>query len=224
MRLTIVLALLLSLPLLADSPSNQWRRFFSPQRLDALEARFGAEGRKRAEALAAFIETEQGVERPIDERLQRVNDHFNRMTFVDDQTHWGQPDYWATPLEFVGSGGGDCEDFAIAKYFTLRVLGVEAEQMRLTYAKAVTLNQAHMVLTFLPEPGAMPLVLDNLDPAIRPGNERPDLVPVYSFNGEGLWRARAFDQGVRLKSGESGVDLWQDLVERITIEGEEEGA
>ncbi|WP_315900188.1 transglutaminase-like cysteine peptidase [Ferrimonas balearica] len=220
MRLTVILVLLLSLPLWADSPANQWRRFFSPKRLDALEAQFGEPGRQRAEALAAFIEAELAQDRPVEQKLERVNDYFNRLTFVDDQTHWGQPDYWATPLEFVASGGGDCEDFAIAKYFTLRVLGVEAAQLRLTYVKAVTLNQAHMVLTYLPTPSAMPLVLDNLNATVLPGSERPDLVPVYSFNGEGLWRARAFDQGVRLKHGESGVDLWQDLVERITIEGE----
>ncbi len=220
MRLTIILIFLLALPLWADSPANQWRRYFSSKRLDALEARFGAPGRERAEALAAFIEAELAVDRSVDDTLRQVNDHFNTLTFVDDQTHWGQADYWATPLEFVASGGGDCEDFAIAKYFTLRVLGIEAAQLRLTYAKAVTLNQAHMVLTYLPSPAAMPLVLDNLNPEVLPGDARPDLVPVYSFNGEGLWRARAFDQGVRLKHGESGVDLWQDLVERITIEGE----
>ncbi|MBY6095805.1 transglutaminase-like cysteine peptidase [Ferrimonas balearica] len=220
MRLTIVLVFLLSLPLRADSPSEPWRRYFSPQRLDALGQRFGAEGRDRAEALGQFLDREVAAARPVPEQLQRVNDYFNGLTFVDDQTHWGQPDYWATPLEFVASGGGDCEDFAIAKYFTLRVLGVPADKLRLTYAKAVTLNQAHMVLTYLPSPNGMPLVLDNLNPDILPGSERPDLVPVYSFNGEGLWRARAFDQGVRLKSGDSGVERWQELVDRITIEGE----
>ncbi|MBY5993202.1 transglutaminase-like cysteine peptidase [Ferrimonas balearica] len=216
----MIALVLLSLPLWGDDATAKWRRYFAPQRLDALAERFGEAGRTRAQSLEAFLEAQLDEALTTEQKLERVNDYFNGYDFIDDQTHWGQADYWATPLEFVASGGGDCEDFTIAKYFALRVLGVPAAEMRLMYAKSVTLNQAHMVLIFLERPGAMPRVLDNLDGTIKLGSERPDLVPVYSFNGEGLWRARAFDSGVRLKSGESGVDLWQDLVSRMTIEAE----
>ena len=62
------------------------------------------------------------------------------MRFIDDIIHWNKVDYWATPIEFLASHGGDCEDFAIAKYFTLIQLGIPEEQLTLTYVKALRLT------------------------------------------------------------------------------------
>lgn len=218
----ILRKLLLLLLLISLGPHGStevpWRRFFDDTRMTDIERRFGDDGVQRVLEMKTFIEGTIGEDITAGQKLEAVNAFFNRVPFVSDQEHWGQPDYWATPLEFVASGGGDCEDFSIAKFFVLRVFGVPAEELRLMYAKALSLNQAHMVLLYLESPDAMPKVLDNLNGEVLPGNERPDLVPVYSFNGEGLWRARAFDKGVRLKRGESGVDLWQDLVVRMSIE------
>ena len=60
-----------------------------------------------------------------DEQLRRVNEYFNRrIRFAEDSAVWSQPDYWATPLETIARGAGDCEDFVFAKYFTLRELGI----------------------------------------------------------------------------------------------------
>ena len=73
------------------------------------------------------------------ERLARVNDFFNRqIVFDDDMVIWNQADYWATPSETLGLGRGDCEDFVIAKYFTLRQLGLTSERLRLIYVRART--------------------------------------------------------------------------------------
>ncbi|WP_245595538.1 MULTISPECIES: transglutaminase-like cysteine peptidase [Ferrimonas] len=207
------------LVLLASSvgaePLPQWRAFFAPDRLARVEQHFGAEGVAEVMKLHDFIDARLQLSLPAAAHLKPVNDYFNQYRFVSDQRHWQQADYWATPFEFVASGGGDCEDFSLAKFFTLRVLGMPSVRMRLMYAKALELNQAHMVLTYLEQEQAMPLVLDNLNKTILPGDQRPDLLPVYSFNGEGLWRARAFDQGVRLKQGENGILLWQELLERL---------
>ena len=113
----------------------------------------------------------------IQATLNRVNQFFNsRIRFVDDITVWGQEDYWATPVEALRKGAGDCEDYALAKYFTLRELGVPASQLRITYVKALQLNQAHMVVTWYSTPDAIPLVLDNLKPAILPATARSDLL------------------------------------------------
>jgi predicted transglutaminase-like cysteine proteinase len=149
------------------------------------------------------------------EKLTRVNDFFNQRTrFVDDSKLWNVKDYWATPLEFLVKGAGDCEDYAIAKYFTLKALGIDDKKMRLTYVKALKLNQAHMVLTYFETPRSVPLVLDNLDTAIKPALQRKDLLPVYSFNGTGLWLAKA--QGRGKKVGQSSrVNLWRDLNARM---------
>jgi len=151
------------------------------------------------------------------DKLELVNDFFNAMNFVSDEKHWGKEDYWATPVEFLASKGGDCEDYSIAKYYTLKEMGVPEERMRITYVKALKLNQAHMVLTYYPTPDAIPLVLDNLNSNILPATKRDDLLPVYSFNAEGLWLAKSRTLGKKVGKA-NRVGLWDDLVLRINTE------
>lgn len=151
------------------------------------------------------------------EKLKTVNTFFNLMAFRSDAGQVGRTDYWMTPLEFLVKGGGDCEDFAIAKYFTLQALGVSEEKLRITYVKAILYNQAHMVLTYYEEPSAVPLVLDNLEGQILPATERKDLRPVYSFNAQGLWLARQRGQGRRV-SGPDRISMWRDLKRRMAKE------
>jgi len=150
------------------------------------------------------------------EKLESVNNFFNQLEFVDDQYHWGKADYWATPQEMLASNGGDCEDFATAKYFTLRQLLIPDEKMRLTYVKALKLKQPHMVLSYYAEPSADPLVLDSLVKTIRPASERPDLIPIYSFNGNGLWLAKK--QSSDRLGGAERLSLWQELQLRFSQE------
>lgn len=127
-------------------------------------------------------------------RLRAVNDFYNqRLAYVEDIDNWGQVDYWASPLESLGKGAGDCEDYAIGKYFTLTSLGIPHARLRMVYVRATVAGApngfiAHMVLAYYATPDAEPLVLDNLQPVIRPAGERPDLAPVFSFNAEGLWQ------------------------------------
>lgn len=149
-----------------------------------------------------------------EEKLEIVNTFFNKSKFVNDIDHWEVEDYWATPVEFLSTDGGDCEDFSIAKYFTLREMGVPVEKMRIMYVKAVELNQAHMVLTYYPTPDAEPVILDNLINEIKLASSRNDLVPVYSFNADGLWLAKERGKGLRVGSSER-ISLWQDLGLRI---------
>lgn len=152
------------------------------------------------------------------EQLQAVNRFFNlRLRFRDDIQIWKVKDYWATPVEALFQGAADCEDYALAKYFSLRQLGVPSEKLRITYVKAVRLNQAHMVLTYYQHPLAMPLVLDNLIDAIEPANRRADLVPVYAFNAEGLWLP---GKGGGKQVGDSKrLSRWQDLLKKMRAEG-----
>jgi predicted transglutaminase-like cysteine proteinase len=150
------------------------------------------------------------------EKLELVNDFMNRTPFVSDLEHWGKEDYWATPVEFLSTNGGDCEDFSIAKYFALRSLGVPDEKLRITYVKEIVVyNEAHMVLAYFPAPDAEPLVLDNINKTIRPASTRTDLVPVYSFNGSGLWLAK--DQTGRGQSvgGSDRIGHWKNVQARL---------
>ena len=153
------------------------------------------------------------------EKLKLVNDYFNRIPNISDEAHWASADYWATPLELIGTLGGDCEDFALAKYFTLRELGVPDERLRLTYVRAylsVTREmQRHMVLTYHPAPQADPLVLDNLVNTISTAAERKDLAPTYSFNGAKLWAAKQRGNG---RIGETEpANLWELLRAQIPL-------
>ena len=152
-----------------------------------------------------------------DERLAETNQFFNGARFLTDREVWQTDDYWATPAEFLIKDAGDCEEFAIAKYFTLRFMGLEDEKMRLTYVKALTLDQPHMVLSYYPGEDPIPLVLDNLNPRILPANERDDLVPIYSFNSAALWLAKSGkDQNVTPNSAAiENLKPWQALLRRF---------
>ena len=121
------------------------------------------------------------------ERLEQTNRFFNKLTFVNDDKLWQREDYWASPTEMLSAGAGDCEDYAIAKFFSLKLAGIDESRLRLAYVRSLTLNQAHMVLLVIPEHGGTALVLDNLITDILPVSERDDLMPVYAFNSEDLW-------------------------------------
>lgn len=150
-----------------------------------------------------------------DTKLKQVNQFFNdELPFVSDEKHWQKEDYWATPFEALVTNGADCEDYVIAKYHALRELGVDMHKLRITYVKAIRLNEAHMVLSYFPTKDAIPLVLDNLIDPIASADKRTDLVPVYSFNAEGMWLERMKGEGVRM-GNPNKLDLWTDLRVRM---------
>jgi predicted transglutaminase-like cysteine proteinase len=185
----------------------------SERLIDAYTRRFGAPARGRLEAWKQYAAQRRGSPGAEAELLLDVNRTLNRIRFIDDQTHWGEADYWATPAESIASNGGDCEDFTIAKYFLLKELGVPVSRMRMTYVKSLKLNQPHMVLAYYPRPDAEPLVLDNLEETVRPASQRTDLIPVYSFNDEEVWIE------ARGKSGSPRqIRNWNMLLERLERE------
>jgi predicted transglutaminase-like cysteine proteinase len=162
---------------------------------------------------------------PIETRLQKVNEFFNRkILYYDDQEAWGQSDYWATPMESLAKGKGDCEDYVIAKYFALRNMNIPDSQLRLIYVKAriggsgSNIQQAHMVLAFYASADAEPRILDNLISEIRPASRRPDLLPIFSFNSQGVFAGAAANATVG-PGGTGRLSRWQDLLERARREG-----
>ena len=155
------------------------------------------------------------------DKLERINRFFNSLPNVDDQTLWGQRDYWATPVELLVRNGGDCEDFALAKYFSLKAAGVASDKLRVTYARVWLSSQrrmeAHMVLAYYPEPDSDPLILDNLVGDILPASRRADLSPTMGFNAEGLWSARQRGQSGRMGETNS-IRHCNDLLQRMRHE------
>jgi predicted transglutaminase-like cysteine proteinase len=152
-------------------------------------------------------------------RLKAINTFFNRQVlYRDDRDTWGVIDYWASPLETLAKGQGDCEDYAIGKYFSLLAAGMPSVKMRLVYVRAQvgSLIQAHMVLAYYPDPNAEPMILDNLITDIRPASRRPDLAPVFSFNAEGLWQGVG---GVNAGDPSARLSRWRDVLAKAKAEG-----
>lgn len=185
------------------------------RRAQALYGPLGA-GQQRIDAWQRLLATEKQV--PEAEQLNVVNLFFNhQMQYREDIDLWQEVDYWATPVQSLWKGAGDCEDYAIAKYFSLRHLGVSGEKLRITYVKALRQNRAHMVLTYYSSPEAMPLVLDSLMDGILPASQRTDLLPVYAFNAEGLWLTGA---GGNKRVGDTKrLSRWQDVLKKMAAEG-----
>ena len=108
-------------------------------------------------------------------KLKIVNDYFNKISYKSDLNNWKTKDYWATPLEFLKAGAGDCEDYAIAKFFTLKKLGISEEKLKLIYTKVSKTNQAHIVLSYSHKPNYTPIILDNLNKKLQLSSNRKDL-------------------------------------------------
>jgi len=181
--------------------------------IDQYVSRFGQEARERLLGWQGFVKgrgTEAQAERET-AMLAIVNHYFNRVRFVSDIEHWGVDDYWATPAELIASDGGDCEDYAIAKYFALKELGIPIARLRITYVRSSLVKVAHMVLAYYPTPQADPLILDNLDIQVRPASQRPDLVAVYGFNDEDALIAGG-------RPAVRQVRRWRDLTDRLERE------
>lgn len=157
--------------------------------------------------------------RPVATLLKEVNDFFNQLQYVPETSLQGGADIWLTPYEFIAEGAGDCEDFAIAKYFTLVAMGVAEKKLRITYVSIPSQNKAHMVLTYYPRPDAEPFILDNLTRTILPASQRPELVPVYSFNGGEVWLNERIGKS-RPYGKPSELSKWRSLLERIKLEEE----
>jgi predicted transglutaminase-like cysteine proteinase len=189
---------------------SSYARLFGPAVGDRIASWVEFSRAQKTQPLVARLLESAGAEL---DALQTVNSFFNRIPVLPDSTHWSADDYWATPAETVASNGGDCEDYSIAKYFLLKEFGVPVERLRITYVKAVKLNQAHMVLAYYAAPGSEPLILDNLEDRVRPASDRSDLVPVYSFNDDDVVLVRD-----SRKSSPLQIRAWRDLLQKLEAE------
>lgn len=172
--------------------------FFVPEeRIATLNKAYGEQAVKRLNSLLVMMDTM--VSSPEDKIVVAVNRFFNQLEFSPDMDTWQKKDYWASRLEFLGKGQGDCEDFAVAKFLTMVQLGAPEQKLFLTYVKAIGYPEAaHLVVTYYQQPGAVPYVLDNYDQRILPATQRNDLIPVYSFTANDLYLQKQRGLGKRV--------------------------
>jgi predicted transglutaminase-like cysteine proteinase len=198
--------------------AGQSIKLFSENKYSELTKEYGDELKGRLDQWKILVRDNRS--KTDQEQLTAVNDFFNQnVRWIDDKKLWDKKDYWATPLETVTKAAGDCEDFSIAKYYTLYAMGMPIRKLKITYVKALEYNQAHMVLTYHATDKSEPLVLDNINKKILKGSQRKDLLPVYSFDGEGLWLSKQKKLGKKVGSSQR-IRLWSDLLNRITKEFE----
>ena len=216
LRVAVLLRVACALASLASLSLPAWD---AQLMLRAAQAR-GPQAVAGARALQGVLAGLQGSDEAA--RLAAINEFFNRrVAFATDMDVWGEVDYWASPLEALGKGRGDCEDYVIAKYFSLLAAGLPVQRLRLVYVRAMIGGPggeavAHMVLAYYATPAAEPMILDNLIGDIRPASRRPDLEPVFSFNSDGLW------QGVGAQSAGDPVarlSRWRDVLAKARAEG-----
>ncbi|AEP10656.1 transglutaminase-like cysteine peptidase [Micavibrio aeruginosavorus] len=143
----------------------------------------GASAKSSIKTIKAEIEPLQGL--PLDAMAARVNTIANAVRYIEDKDNYGNSDYWATPVEFFARGG-DCEDYAIAKYTMLRALGVPESRLRIAIVHDLQKNIPHAVLVVYTDDGA--LILDNQNKSVRTANSLTSRYrPIFSINRDAWW-------------------------------------
>ncbi|MCB1538121.1 MAG: transglutaminase-like cysteine peptidase [Rhodospirillales bacterium] len=134
-------------------------------------------------ALPDALKSERGASE--EEKIEAVNAFYNKVRYIEDKNNWGTSDYWETPQEFI-SRGGDCEDFAIAKYAALKSLGFSEDQLRLAIVRDTWKGIPHAILIVYTADGAK--FLDNQYREVKQVAGFDRYQPVYSINRTGWWR------------------------------------
>ena len=212
-KILIFSTLIISILAVISTTANK-THFIDHAKVNKVNKKYGAKAKKRVELWDKMLQ--RSKDEKILKKLKNVNDFFNKIRYKTDPKHWEKKDYWATPYEFLGTAAGDCEDYAIAKYYSLRKLGVPEKKLRITYViykkRNTRFDQAHMVLTYYHKKGATPIVLDNINKKLKLATKRKDLKPVYSFNASGLWQAK--NKG-SVKIGKNNLKAWKSMMNRI---------
>ena len=220
-----LLFLSLTAAAIVASPELGFSRSVTPGLIVHYAGLFGPGARARLEGWKDFVRGTADRIRPVQRSagdvqfLAPVNSFFNRVPAAVDMDRWGVEDYWATPAETLSVNGADCEDYAIAKYFMLKELGIPIAKLRLVYAKTWWSSQnAHLVLAYYSDPRADPLLLENLQGSIERAAERPDLIPVFTFNEEDLLFPQNQNDGSVPRVNPSSNRKWREVVEKLQRE------
>lgn len=167
-------------------PFPKWRKVLETYKDEPGDCVSGKYNRCAHQKWLALIEDWKTL--PKDEQLSRVNRHMNLFRYVMDPINWGIRDYWEIPKEFFARFG-DCEDYAIVKYFSLRALGWSSDDMKIVVLQDMNLGIAHAILVV--EHNQKSLVLDNQIGQVVDAKRIRHYRPIYSVNENGWWRHKA---------------------------------
>ena len=185
----------------------------SPSKLLEIKKKYGELTANRFKFYNELVESLQDAD--IRTKLEKVNDFWNGVPYGSDLKVWGKRDYWATPYEFLLKDRGDCEDYVVAKYFTLKAVGVDAKKLYFVYVRVKGQKRPHMVLAYYKASNAEPLILDNINLRIFPASKRKDIFPVYTFNGELLERYLDHTRKGLKERNRKVKRKWEELMQRM---------
>ena len=161
-------------------------RYFKERTLEDKPCSSGLFNKCHLKDWKRFLNEVKGADKMT--QLERVNDYMNRAPYIVDPVNYGVPDYWATPQQFFVKDG-DCEDYAIAKYLSLRALGWPTDKMRIVVLMDNNLRIPHAVLVVYHE--GKTLVLDNQIRQVVTDNRIRHYRPIYSINEHAWWLHRS---------------------------------
>lgn len=187
---------------------------FKNYEIAEIEENFGKITKNRIVDYSKTLETLKKF--PQDEQLLRVNFYLNQLPFKPDIINNNNSDYWGTPKEFLTCGYGDCEDYAIIKYFTLLKLGFEKEKLFITTSHEKYSNQAHMVLSYFKSKNEPPLILDSISYKVLNLGKRVDLEAKIFINEEGSYKIDSDNNLVKLGDA---PEKFKELLKKVKLEG-----
>lgn len=152
----------------------------------------------------------------IFKKLSRTNSYFNNILPKHDKlTTNGADDYWATRKEFIIKGYGDCEDYAISKYFTLKELDFDPEKLYMMVVKVKGNRSYHMVLGYFETKDSIPYILDNLSFKVVKLDKRKDLEVKFVFNEYNAYQMKDNKLHIKTNINWNGNNKWQELLDKI---------
>jgi predicted transglutaminase-like cysteine proteinase len=175
-----------------DNPGRfpKWQgalqRYFEEAELAHRPCTAGRLGRCELQRWQAFLDRLAG--QPPEAQIVAVHAEMNRQAYILDPINWNLPDYWASPGQFLRRHG-DCEDYGIAKFMSLRALGFPPADMRIVVLNDLNLGVPHAVMSL--EHGGRTLILDNQISRVVPDTVIRHYQPIYSVNETHWWLHRA---------------------------------
>jgi len=171
---------------------------FTNHELSNIQKKFGSIAKNR---VVDYTETMNTIKHyPKKKQLIRVNFYLNQLLPQVDLLNQNQIDYWETPKEFLIRGYGDCEDYAIIKYFTLLKLGFSHDKLFLTTVYEKYTGQLHMVLSYFESKNKPPLILDNLSFRILDIKQRNDLKVDKFINSDGVYKLSRYNNLIKVSN------------------------
>jgi len=131
-------------------------------------------------------------------KIKKVNLYINKIVPRYDSYNYKSEEYWATPFEFFSNAGGDCEDYVIAKMYSLKILGISSKIMYMSTVKEKYSGGDHMVLSLRVDKNKPPLVLDNLSFRVLPMDKRVDLDLIFMFNKDRFYKLRNYKKLIEI--------------------------